>query len=58
VWQNSEILGGDVAAKVGALNAEDGGDIVMSGSATTVRWLLREGLPDELHLVVDPTAPA
>jgi hypothetical protein len=30
-WQNSEILGGDVAAKVGALKAEDGGDIVMFG---------------------------
>jgi dihydrofolate reductase len=55
-WQNSEILGGDVAAKVGALKAEDGGDIVMSGGATTVRWLLREGLLDELHLFVHPIA--
>jgi dihydrofolate reductase len=26
----------------------------MSGSATTVRWLLREGLLDELHLFVHP----
>jgi dihydrofolate reductase len=26
----------------------------MSGSATTVRWLLREGLLDELHLMVHP----
>ena len=26
----------------------------MSGSATTVRWLLREGLLDELHLLVHP----
>lgn len=53
-WQNSEIVNGDVAAKVAALKAEDGGDIVMSGSATTVRWLLREGLLDELHLFVHP----
>jgi dihydrofolate reductase len=55
-WQNSEILGGDVAAKVGALKAEDGGDMVMLGSATMVRWLLREGLLDELHLFVHPIA--
>ena len=28
----------------------------MSGSATTVRWLLREGLLDELNLLVHPLA--
>lgn len=53
-WQNSEILSGDVASKVAELKAQDGGDIAMSGSATTVRWLLREGLLDELHLLVHP----
>ncbi len=26
----------------------------MSGSPTTARWLLREGLLDELHLLVHP----
>ena len=36
--------------------AQDGGDITMSGSATTVRWLLREGLLDELNLLVHPIA--
>jgi dihydrofolate reductase len=53
-WQNSEILSGDVASKVAELKAQDGGDIAISGSATTVRWLLREGLLDELHLLVHP----
>ena len=53
-WENSEIINGDVAATIAALKAEEGGDIVMSGSATTVRWLLREGLLDELHLFVHP----
>ena len=28
----------------------------MSGSATTVRWLLRDGLLDELNLLVHPIA--
>ena len=53
-WENSEIVSGDVASRIAELKAEDGGDLVMSGSATTVRWLLREGLLDELHLLVHP----
>ena len=53
-WEKSEILSGDATSKIAELKAGDGGDIVMSGSATTVRWLLREGLLDELHLLVHP----
>ncbi len=53
-WQNSEIISGDVAGKLTELKGQDGGDISMSGSATTVRWLLREGLLDELNLLVHP----
>jgi dihydrofolate reductase len=53
-WQNSEIVGGDAAQRLADLKAQDGGDISMSGSATTVRWLLREGLLDELNLLVHP----
>jgi dihydrofolate reductase len=55
-WQNSEIISGDVAKKLTDIKAQDGGDITMSGSATTVRWLLREGLLDELNLLVHPIA--
>jgi dihydrofolate reductase len=43
-----------VAQKLTDLKAQDGGDIAMSGSPTTVRWLLREGLVDELNLLVHP----
>jgi dihydrofolate reductase len=53
-WENSQILSGDVASKLAELKAQDGGDFVMSGSATTARWLVREGLLDELHLYVHP----
>jgi dihydrofolate reductase len=53
-WQNSEIISGDVAGKLTDIKAQDGGDISISGSATTVRWLLREGLLDELKLLVHP----
>ena len=53
-WQNSELVNGEVAKAMNKIKAQDGGDIAMSGSATTVRWLLREGLLDELHLLVHP----
>jgi len=53
-WHNSEIISGDMAQKLTDIKAQDGGDITMSGSPTTVRWLLRNGLLDELNLLVHP----
>jgi dihydrofolate reductase len=53
-WQNSEIIRDDVAQRLNEIKAGDGGDITISGSATTVRWLLREGLLDQLNLLVHP----
>ena len=55
-WNNTEVISGDVAGKLAELKARDGGDIAMSGSPTTVRWLLRAGLLDELNLLVHPLA--
>jgi dihydrofolate reductase len=53
-WENTDIISGDKAQKLIDLKASDGGDIAMSGSATTVRWLLRERLVDELNLLMHP----
>ena len=53
-WNNTTVIGGDVAGKLADLKAQDGGDISMSGSPTLMRWLLREGLLDELNLLVHP----
>jgi dihydrofolate reductase len=54
-WQNTTVLPGDVAAVQKAKDSVDR-DITMSGSATTVRWLLANGLLDELALLVHPIA--
>ena len=52
---NSELISGNVATqKLTDFKAQEGGDIALSGSPTTVRWLLREGLLDELNLLVHP----
>jgi dihydrofolate reductase len=55
-WQNTTVISDDVAARVQAVKDTTDGDIAMSGSATTVRWLLANGLLDELALLVHPIA--
>ena len=54
-WQNTTVLPGDVAA-VQAVKDSTDKDLTMSGSATTVRWLLANGLLDELGLLMHPIA--
>ncbi|MBE8522514.1 dihydrofolate reductase family protein [Amycolatopsis sp. H6(2020)] len=53
-WHNSVLLPGDPATAIRELKAEPGGDIMTSGSGTAVRWLLAEGLVDELNLLLYP----
>ncbi|MGD9572850.1 MAG: dihydrofolate reductase family protein [Thermoleophilia bacterium] len=56
-WNNSTLItGDDVAGQVRALKESTDGIIGMSGSATTTRWLLSEGLLDRLDLLVHPLA--
>lgn len=55
-WSNSTVISGDVAARLREIKEQTDGDIHMSGSATTVRWLLANGLLDELSLLVHPIA--
>ena len=56
-WDNTTIIGGpDPASAIRELKSAVDGDIAMSGSATLVRWLLAEGLLDELRLLVHPIA--
>ena len=54
-WQNTTVLPGDVAAVQAVKDSMDK-DLTMSGSATTVRWLLANGLLDELGLLMHPIA--
>lgn len=55
-WKNTTIVSGDVAAELRKLKEGMAGDLGMSGSATTVRWLLANDLLDELNLMVHPIA--
>ena len=55
-WQNTTVVSHDGAAPVARLKDETDGESTISGSATTVRWLLAHGLLDELALRVHPIA--
>jgi dihydrofolate reductase len=52
-WNNTSVLPGDADA-IRRFKDEVDGDVGMSGSATTVRWLLANGLLDELRLLLHP----
>lgn len=54
-WNNSHILR-DVAKDVAALKQTAGGDILVYGSATLVKSLLRHDLIDELRLMLHPVS--
>ncbi|GAA3079453.1 dihydrofolate reductase family protein [Streptosporangium carneum] len=55
-WNNTTVVSGDVAARLREIKEQTDGAVQMSGSATTVRWLLANGLLDELNLLVHPIA--
>ena len=53
-WQNSTLIGDNVADEIANLKHGEGGDIVVSGSGALVRSLLQYGLLDELKLMIHP----
>jgi dihydrofolate reductase len=53
-WANSRLLTGDLAEALGKLKRQPGKDILIPGSPTLVRALVRQGLLDVLNLNVCP----
>jgi dihydrofolate reductase len=53
-WQNSTLIKDNVAEAVANLKQQPGKDIGIVGSGTLVRSLLRDGLLDELGLMIHP----
>jgi dihydrofolate reductase len=53
-WADTTVLSGDLAAAIGELKAKAGGELQVHGSGTLVRWLLGNGLVDEITLLVVP----
>jgi dihydrofolate reductase len=53
-WNNTEVIAGDVAERVGDLKSESGGDIVQYGFGDVSRLLLERALLDRLVLWIHP----
>jgi dihydrofolate reductase len=53
-WMNTTVLSEDLASAIRDLKAQPGRELQVHGSGTLVRWLLDNGLVDELNLVVFP----
>lgn len=53
-WQNSTLLGADVAEAVDTLKRGTGGPLVIFGSTKLIETLMLHELIDELRLTIDP----
>jgi dihydrofolate reductase len=53
-WANTTHLSGDLAAAVGELKAQPGGELQVHGSGAVVRSLLENELVDEMTLLIVP----
>ena len=53
-WANTTVLSGDLAAAIGELKAKQAGELQVHGSGALTRWLLENGLVDEMNLLIVP----
>ncbi|WP_026308676.1 dihydrofolate reductase family protein [Spirosoma spitsbergense] len=55
-WNNTSLAKGDLADEIANLKKQNGKDIIVYGGAGFVSSLIKEGLIDEYHLIVNPVA--
>lgn len=55
-WDNTILAKGDLVDEINDLKQQEGKDIITYGGATFVSALIEQGLIDEFHLFVNPTA--
>jgi dihydrofolate reductase len=53
-WDDTRVLGADLAGQIAALKAEPGKDLLAHGGASFARSVIRLGLIDEYRLLVHP----
>lgn len=55
-WSNTVLAKGSLAEEIANLKKQNGKDIIVVGGAGFVSSLVKEGLIDEYHFIVNPTA--
>ena len=56
LWDKTVLAKGDLVDEITKLKKQDGKDIIAYGGATFVSALIKQGLIDEFHLFINPTA--
>ena len=56
IWNNTTLATGNLAEEIASLKEQNGKDILVFGGAGFVSSLIKEGLIDEYHLIINPTA--
>jgi dihydrofolate reductase len=55
-WVNTVLATGDLTDEIMKLKSESGNDIIVYGGATFDSSLIKAGLIDEFHLLIEPAA--
>ena len=55
-WNNTTLAKGKLAEEIASLKNKNGKDILVFGGANFVSSLTKDGLIDEYHLIINPTA--
>lgn len=55
-WENTVLVKGDIVEEITKLKNQNGKDILAYDRAIVVSALIRQGLIDEFHLLINPTA--
>jgi len=56
IWNNTTLAKGNLSEEIANLKMQNGKDILVYGGAEFVSSLIKEGLIDEYHLIINPTA--
>lgn len=55
-WENTQVISGDIAARIGEIKQTPGKDMTILGSGTIVTLFTDHGLIDEYQFMIDPVA--
>ena len=53
-WADTTVIPGDLSAAIAELKAKPGGDLLVPGGGTLIRWLLANDVVDTINLFIAP----
>ena len=56
IWDKTELAKGNLREEINKLKSQVGKDLIVYGGSSFVSSLVREGLIDEFHLIINPIA--